>query len=164
MTIRPEASQAAAAYLNTLSVEFAPVVVEEFRDQVIALTEAAQDRTAEVMALIENHDVANDPRTMKAWMGAMRDAAGHAPVRKSDSFDGGDVGGIPVVVFGMAAGAAQDAAQAPAEAAPPSDASLAGGNPPAPPPAAQEPEKLADPRGSYATSALRALVNFWRGK
>jgi hypothetical protein len=173
VSISAEASQEAAEYIAALRVEFAPVVVDEFKDKVHALTEDAKDRTQDLMDLIENHDVVHEPRTMDAWKAALRampDTApagkpkpSRAPMKKSDS--GGDYGGYPVMVFGMAAASQGDAAPPPSA---PVDASLAGGNPPPLPPVqAPAPEDRpepagGDPRGTYAGRALRALTNFWR--
>lgn len=170
MTISAKASQAAAAYLSELSVEYAPPVVDEFREQVIDLTAHPADRTGALFALIENHDLSNEPRTMKAYMAALR-AAPHGEVRKSETEGGNDsFNGVPLVVFGAMIAAAQaegadpgGSASAPAMPIGPAGAS------PAPPASVQsqpapafEPAKAGDARVSYVQRAVHALRHLWR--
>jgi hypothetical protein len=77
MTISAQASQAAAAYLSELGTQFITEVVEELREQIIEMDQDPADRTADLFALLENHDVANEPRTWLAFSNEIRKQTGY---------------------------------------------------------------------------------------
>jgi hypothetical protein len=89
-------------------------------------------------------------------------AKAHDPVLvflKSDT-GFGDIAGVPVVVFGMAAAAQADAESA----APPAADADPGAHAPAPAEATEEEPRADDRRFGYLTHAFRALRNFWTPK
>lgn len=62
-----------------LSETIAPVVVDEFREFVIAMGVDLRDRSKEVFDVIENHNVVDDPRTLEAYQAAVRRESGDEP-------------------------------------------------------------------------------------
>jgi hypothetical protein len=66
MTISARACQAASEYLGALGHDFVPEVVREFHRLVLAMVDDPRDRSADVFALIENHDVTQEHRTGEA--------------------------------------------------------------------------------------------------
>ena len=143
MSLNPKANMAAAEYLSELAKEFAPDVVNEFRDLVIEMDQDTADRSKDLMDLIENHDVANDPRTMEAFIAALRgDGGGEETGGEETGGEGGDPDEAAAAAGGSgdaaAAGAAGGDSKIPAEAGatPDADAEDADG--------AKEPYKIGD--------------------
>lgn len=75
MTISKEATKEAVAYLSALGSEFAPAVVEEFAADVAQLIQDPKDRSKDLLAMVEGHDVSKEKRTLDAFLAD----AGKAP-------------------------------------------------------------------------------------
>jgi hypothetical protein len=89
------ASQAAAEYIAAIEPMFAPVVVQEFKDRLFALIEQPGDQSQAVFDLIENHDVANETRTMEAYFAPARAALGNRPFWDTEAVPGAPLDPLP---------------------------------------------------------------------